>query len=110
MGSRYWSHCSTALGQLRRCLVINTYAGIEANQLHLRPFLRATQGHHKQIAGVSGAIHKYGRDDVIGQGRFQSRARAAVRKGWVPSVPHARGVCSLGEANLLSVVTIQRPR
>ena len=110
---------SCMLGQLRRCLMC--YAGFSAeqaqlftlhslkctllcwgNQLHLSKSLRASQGHHRYTS-VSGAVQKYGRDDVIGQIKFQQLVWGAVSGGWIPGIPLHRGVTRLDAFDSLRV-------
>ena len=110
---------SWMLGQLRRCLMC--YAGFSAeqaqlfalhslkctllcwgNQLHLSKSLRASQGHHRYTS-VSGAVQKYGRDDVIGQIKFQQLVWEAVSGGWIPGIPLHRGVTRLDALDSLRV-------
>ena len=61
------------------------------NQLRISKSLRASQGHH-HYTSVSVAVQKYGRDDVVGQIKFQQLVWKAVTGGWIPSIPLHRGV------------------
>ena len=72
------------------------------NQLHLSKSLRASQGHHRYTS-VSGAVQKYGRDDVIGQIKVQQLVWGAVSGGWIPGIPLHRGVTRLDALDSLRV-------
>ena len=61
-----------------------------ARQLGLSEELRREQGHHRVGAG-SASTRLYSRDDVWGPLFLQGRLVAAMREGWRPLRPQARG-------------------
>lgn len=56
-------------------------------QLHMPPEDRAAQGHHTFVHSVQ----LYSRDDVHASLHAQQQVRSALDRGWVPTIPLARG-------------------
>ena len=61
-----------------------------ARQLGIPEELRREQGHHRAGAGTT-STRLYSRDDVWGPLQLQAKLVAAVRGGWRPLTPQARG-------------------
>ena len=61
-----------------------------ARQLGVPEELRREQGHHRAGAGTT-STRLYSRDDVWGPLQLQAKLVAAVRGGWRPLTPQARG-------------------